>query len=88
MAAGGDLVIVNSPWLHKTDCDSSLHLLSVFARSPTEPAAGNSQGSDQLEEGKALSARSVLPAPPGQGGFEGTWETGLVGCFFLSAGQC
>lgn len=43
------------------------------------------QASDQLEGGKALSMR-FLPAPPGLGGFAGVWETGLVGCVFLSGG--
>lgn len=62
-------------------CDSALNLFGVFALSPVESAAGNCQGSDQLEERKALSVSSILPAPPGQGGFRrslGDWFGWLV----------
>lgn len=74
-------------WLPVPGCDSASHLFSVFALIPGESQL-EIQASDQLEGGKALSMRRFLPAPPGLGGFEGVWETGLVGCVFLSRGPC
>lgn len=67
---------INSSWPHMLGGGSTLNLLGVFALSPVESSAANCQGSDELEERQALSMKSILPTPPGQGRFRrslGDW---------------
>lgn len=83
---GWNLVTISSAWPRLPGSVSDSHLLGVRLGS-CGLSSWKLSGLPliSLRKGSFVDAEH-LPAPPGQGSFEGAGETGLVGGFFLPTG--